>query len=155
MGIGLNMCEPFESVKNRESHDTLPLLGASKWESQEGCYAYVKAYMVLNGLSIVRVVASRYDSCFYMIRSGMEFMHKNYTSRKDMEAPCVNHYTDEVTELAKALGFIPEEEDDESDWFKGETEDPIEEDLWHRKICSLVLMIAGEILRMQMRLSAC
>jgi len=97
----------------RKNHTELPLIGVNKWESQEGEYAYAKAYMFYNDLNIVRVAAVRYDSCFYMIRNDREFKYEDYVYEQDLNAPSINHCTSEVIELAKFMNLIPIEVSDD------------------------------------------
>jgi hypothetical protein len=111
-------------TKLRSDHNVLPLLGINKWEGEEGCYAYVKAYMIMNDLYVVRVRYLREGSACYFSReadeNGYVWNWEWYTDlsggMKDLEEDGIcNHCTDEVVKYAKENGLIPEEWDWEDD----------------------------------------
>ena len=95
----------------RADHDSLPLIGISKWEGEEGGCAYAKAYMILNELSVIRVCFTREGRSWYMscakTENGYSFGNLPYKANDSNYH--VNHCTPEVLAYAKEYGLIPEE----------------------------------------------
>lgn len=87
-------------MKLKKNHKDIPLLKVSKWESEEGCYVYVKAYMFMKDLGIVRVLSPRDGSCRYVIREGNKFTYESYVNKGEEYDSSVNHCTEEVYALA-------------------------------------------------------
>jgi len=106
-------------TKLRSDHNVLPLLGINKWEGEEGSCAYVKAYMIMNDLYVVRVRYSRTGSSWYMNRTveGTEqvFGYDYYNCDDDLQGNTINHCVSEVIKFANDNDLIPEEYDYETD----------------------------------------